>query len=186
MALYDLERGEKINTYYNKNYGVDLVRFTHHNKCILCASKRDSHYRIMYWSLHDNNILCSFIGHTDSITAIDLNPSDSSFLSCSKDGTTRVWEYQKKQCLIKFNKSRTACFDNMGKLLACLFVKAGSGGYNDQQEGGAQSLDQMIHLFNTENYKDKPFATFTIENETKEIKSMKFSPNGKYVLLGTR
>ena len=44
----------------------------------------------------------------------------------------------------------------------------------------------MIHLFNTENYKDKPFQTFTIENETKEIKSMKFSPNGKYVLLGTR
>lgn len=123
VALYDLERGEKINTYYNKNYGVDLVRFTHHNKCILCASKRDSHYRIMYWSLHDNNILCSFIGHTDSITTIDLNPQDSSFLSCSKDGSTRVWEYQKKQCLIKINKSKTACFDNMGKLLACLFVR---------------------------------------------------------------
>ena len=113
----------KINTYYNKNYGVDLVKFTHHNKCILCASKRDSHYRIMYWSLHDNNILCSFIGHYDSITQIDLNPQDASFLSCSKDGSTRVWEYQKKQCLIKINKSKTACFDNMGKLLACLFVR---------------------------------------------------------------
>ena len=72
FTFIDLYR--KINTYYNKNYGVDLVRFTHHNKCILCASKRDSHYRIMYWSLHDNNILCSFIGHTDSITTIDLNP----------------------------------------------------------------------------------------------------------------
>lgn len=43
----------------------------------------------------------------------------------------------------------------------------------------------MIHLFNTENYKDKPFQTFTIDNESKEIRSMKFSPNGKYVLLGT-
>lgn len=147
VALYDLERGEKINTYYNKNYGVDLVRFTHHNKCVLCASKRDSHYRIMYWSLHDNNILCSFIGHTDSITTIDLNPQDSSFLSCSKDGTTRVWEYQKKQCLIKINESKTACFDNMGKLLACLFVRPNT----------SAAAMQMIHLFNTENYKDKPF-----------------------------
>ena len=63
VGLYDLERGEKINTYYNKNYGVDLVKFTHHNKTILCASKRESHFRVMYWSLHDNNILCSFIGH---------------------------------------------------------------------------------------------------------------------------
>ena len=99
------------------------MRFTHHNKCILCASKRDSHYRIMYWSLHDNNILCSFIGHTDTITQIDLNPRDSSFVSCSKDGSTRVWDYQSKVCKIKINKAKNACFDNMGKLLACLFVR---------------------------------------------------------------
>lgn len=44
----------------------------------------------------------------------------------------------------------------------------------------------MIHLFNTENYKDKPFSTFTIEQETKEIRNMKFSPNGKHILLITR
>jgi len=76
VALYDLERGEKLNYYYNKSNGVDLVRFTHHNKCILAASRRDSNYRIMYWSLHDNNILCSFIGHQDVITRIDLNPKN--------------------------------------------------------------------------------------------------------------
>jgi COMPASS component SWD2 len=52
--------------------------------------------RIMYWSLHDNNILCSFIGHTDTITHLDLNPLNSTFVSCSKDNTTRVWEYEKK------------------------------------------------------------------------------------------
>ena len=43
VSLYDLERGEKVNTYYSKRYGVDLVKFTHHNKCILAASKRDNH-----------------------------------------------------------------------------------------------------------------------------------------------
>ena len=85
VSLYDLERGEKVNTYYSKRYGVDLVKFTHHNKCILAASKRDSHQRIMYWSLHDNNILCSFIGHSDMITQIDLNPADSTFVSCARD-----------------------------------------------------------------------------------------------------
>ena len=41
VVLYDLEKGEKINTYFNKNHGVSLVKFTHHNKCILCASTRD-------------------------------------------------------------------------------------------------------------------------------------------------
>ena len=43
VSLFDLERGEKVNTYYSKRYGVDLVKFTHHNKCILAASKRDNH-----------------------------------------------------------------------------------------------------------------------------------------------
>ena len=46
VSLYDLERGEKVNTYYSKRYGVDLVKFTHHNKCILAASKRDNHCKL--------------------------------------------------------------------------------------------------------------------------------------------
>ena len=77
----------------------------------------------MYWSLHDNNILCSFVGHTDQITHLDLNPLNSTFVSCSKDGTTRVWEYEKKQCLIRINKSRAACFDNTGNVLASVYIK---------------------------------------------------------------
>jgi len=123
VSLYDLERGDKVNTYYSKRYGVDLVKFTHHNKCILAASKRDNHYRVMYWSLHDNVILCSFIGHTDSITSIDLNPADSTFVSQSKDNTTRVWEYEKKLCKIRITKSKASCFDNTGMILACLYSK---------------------------------------------------------------
>lgn len=146
-----------MNTYYCKGYGVDLVKFTHHNKCILAASKRDNHYRIMYWSLHDNNILCSFIGHTDSITSIDLNPADSTFVSCSKDCTTRVWEYEKKQCKIRICKSRAACFDNTGMILACMYLK-------DNKESSQRKLIQQVHLFNTENYEERPFSIFSIED----------------------
>lgn len=179
VSLYDLERGEKMNTYYSKRYGVDLVKFTHHNKCILAASKRDTHYRIMYWSLHDNNILCSFIGHTDSITSIDLNPQNSTFVSCSKDNTTRVWEFEKRKCLIRISKSRAACFDNTGEVLACLFIKESRG-----EPSSNSSMVQQIHLFNSTNYENKPFSIFTIE-DTPEIKSMKFSYDGAYILLST-
>lgn len=77
----------------------------------------------MYWSLHDNNILCSFIGHSDMITHIDLNPADSTFVSCARDQTTRVWDYERKSCKIRINKSRAACFDNTGMILACLYFK---------------------------------------------------------------
>ena len=133
----------------------------------------------MYWSLHDNSILCSFIGHTDSITSIDLSPSDSTFVSCSKDCTTRVWEYEKKVCKIKISKSRAACFDNTGMILACLYIK--------DKDPGKKTSVQQVHLFNTENYEERPFSIFSIDEQdsTAEIKQMKFSPDGQLILLGS-
>lgn len=93
-----------------------------------------------------------------------------------------------KQCLIKINKSKTAAFDSTGKILACVFVKpiVQASAAASPDSGNETALEQMIHLFNTSDYKEKPFQTFTLEGETKEIKSIKFSPNGKFILLGTR
>jgi len=34
-----------------------------------------------------------------------------------------VWEYEKKQCLIRIAKTRGACFDNTGNVLACVYIK---------------------------------------------------------------
>jgi WD40 repeat protein len=100
---------------------------------VLCDNLISLIVRIMYWSLHDNNILCSFVGHTDSITHLDLNPLNSTFVSCSKDGSTRVWDYEKKQCLIRINKTKAACFDNTGNVLACVYLKDDkSNSSNDQ------------------------------------------------------
>ena len=108
----------------------------------------------MYWSLHDNNILCSFVGHTDQITHLDLNPLNSTFVSSSKDGTTRVWEYEKKQCLLRVNKTRASCFDNTGNVLACVLIRDDSskGGQASTGESGAGSIVQQIHLFNSSSY----------------------------------
>ena len=122
VNYYDVEKGEKINTYYCKRYGVDLVRFTHHHKTILCASKRENFHRVLYWSLHDNVILCSFLGHTDVITALDLNPLTSTFVSCSKNGEARVWDYERKASVLLVRSASAAAFDNTGNVLACLFT----------------------------------------------------------------
>ena len=117
----------------------------------------------MYWSLHDNNILCSFIGHSDMITQIDLNPADSTFVSCARDQTTRVWDYERKQCKIRINRSRASCFDNTGMILACLYFKDGGG--NSSNNNGRSAV-QQVHLFNTENYEERPFSIFPIDDES--------------------
>ena len=55
---------------------------------------------IYYWSLHENQILKKFIGHTDMyryleiknrIVWLDLSPVSDDFISCSRDGTLRIW-----------------------------------------------------------------------------------------------
>jgi hypothetical protein len=44
-----------------------------------------------------------------------------------------------------------------------------------------------VHLFNTENYEEKPFSIFSIEDPdfTAEIRQMKFSPVGLFIMLGS-
>ena len=44
-----------------------------------------------------------------------------------------------------------------------------------------------MHLFKTENYEEKPFSIFSIEDPdfTAEIRQMKFSPDGLFIMLGS-
>ena len=65
-----------------------------------------------------------------------------------------MWEYEKKICKVRINKSKASCFDNTGMILACLFVK-----------GSSKDMVQQVHLFNTENYDEKPFSIFQLEDD---------------------
>lgn len=58
LNVYDTENGKKVKTLFNKVKEIELVKFTHHNEAILCATKKD--YLILYWSLHDNEVVKIF------------------------------------------------------------------------------------------------------------------------------
>ena len=61
-------------------------------------------------------------------------------------------------------------------ILACLFVK-----------GSSKDMVQQVHLFNTENYDEKPFSIFQLDDDglSAEIRQLKFSPDGLLIMLGT-
>ena len=61
---------------------IELVKFTHHNTAVLCATKKEP-YEILYWSLHENEVIRKFLGHTNPITCLEMNPKDDRFLTCS-------------------------------------------------------------------------------------------------------
>ena len=86
---------DPVNQYdVNKLYGLSDCGTSHTKNSIRFGWRwLNDNLEILWYKREDGNF--SF----GNITTIDLNPQDSSFLSCSKDGSTRVWDYQKKQCL---------------------------------------------------------------------------------------
>ena len=174
IYIYSIKQNEIIRHLVNKKYGCDKAIFTHHTNAILCASKTD--YRIMYWCIHNNQILFSFLGHSDLITDLSMNPFSDLFLSTSNDKTSRLWDLNKKKCLCIFQDSQCAIFDNTGKVLASVTFSL------DKE---TERYENFINLYNIEkpdniNETNKPFDVFSIKSSG-FIKKMKFTNNVYYL-----
>lgn len=177
IFIYSLLKNEMIRHLVNKTYGCDKAIFTHNIKAILCASKKD--YRIMYWCTHNNKLLFSFLGHSDIITDLSINPFNDLFISTSNDKTSRLWDLNLKKCLCIYQDSQCAVFDNTGNVLASVT-------YSMDKE--TERYENFINLYNIEKPENinegKPFDVFSIKSNG-FIKKMKFSNNGDYLIAIT-
>lgn len=73
--------------------GIHTLHSTHHDKCILFSGSNEGHKNtINYLSIHDNKILREWSGHSGQVTGISASPVDDTFLSCSSDGTVKLWD----------------------------------------------------------------------------------------------
>ena len=180
IYVYSIKQDQNdiIRHLTNKKYGCDKAIFTHHQNAILCAAKTD--FRIMYWCIHNNQILYSFLGHSDIITDLSMNPYNDLFISTSNDRTSRLWDLNNKKCLCIFQDSQCAVFDNTGKVLASVT-------YNMNKE--TERYENFINLYNIEspdtiNDTNKPFDVFSIKSGG-YIKKMKFTSNGDFLIAVT-
>ncbi|CAD8057624.1 unnamed protein product [Paramecium primaurelia] len=178
LNVYDVHQGKKMRTLYNKVKEIDLVRFTHHNSCVLCVTKKEP-YDIYYWSLHDNQILKKFTGHTNIIHWLDLSPVSDDFLSCSMDGTLRLWnlasEYQTSDGLLDLTAKKTFCvaaFDPSGQVFAVVFL-----------EQYYCISNNWLYLYDFKKYHSGSFQSKKIN--CSQVKCIKFSNNNKYILCST-
>jgi len=172
LCLWDLERRELQKKFYNKTFGVENAIFTHDKSAILCSSKTD--FRIMYWCLHNNEVIFSFLGHSDLILDINKNPLNDLILTTSKDNTSRLWELNKRDCICILQDSNCAVFDNTGKVIASVVSEM------DKQ---SSKIINFINLYNSDSILDGPFKVFKVDSP--EIKQIKFSNNGDYILAST-
>ena len=110
-----------------------LYFFSHHDHCVLFSSSKGQH-AVHYWSLYDNKIVRKFRGHSDTVLEVRMSPADDTFLTCSKDGTVRLWDLKQAGCVAQLQLpgetegNPTVAFDSTGMVFAVSVPMAGKQG----------------------------------------------------------
>ena len=170
INLYNCNSGTLRKTVFNKSFGTSLVRFTHHPNAVILASNNGSwDETIRYLSLHDNRFLRYFKGHKKRVTTLELSPNDDTFISGSLDKTIRFWDLRASVCqgMVRTEGSPAVAFDPQGYIFALAWYP------------------NTIKLYDVNKYDAGPFATMHINHQPLEITGMKFSPDGKLLLVAT-
>ncbi|KAL4472618.1 hypothetical protein ABPG74_018567 [Tetrahymena malaccensis] len=174
---YNLLNGEQIKKLYHKESQLDLVRFTHNSEAILCVTQKN--FTIIYWSLHDNEIVKKFIGHTDIILCLDLNNASDVFLSTSQDCTMRFWDLNSmtlgENAILDLSERKcnpVAAFDNLGLVYAISYTETVGG-----------SDFTKIALYDINKHEQGAFASWNYD--CAQVRTLKFSQNGEQILCST-
>eukprot|EP00249_Psilotum_nudum_P006786 c20058_g1_i1 orf=75-1067(+) len=169
IRLYDTTNAVLLKTTYSKKYGVSQICFTHHTSAVIYASRNDWDDSLRYLSLYDNRFLRYFKGHHDRVVSLCMSPKNDCFMSGSLDHTVRLWDLRVNACqgLLRVRGRPAVAYDQQGLVFAVAM------------EGGA------IKLFDVRSYDKGPFDTFLVGGDTAEVSGMKFSNDGKMMLLST-
>ncbi|XP_031501111.1 protein ANTHESIS POMOTING FACTOR 1 [Nymphaea colorata] len=172
VRLYDIANATLLKMTYNKKHGVDRICFTHHPSSIICSSRYNfaaTNESLRYLSLYDNRCLRNFKGHRERVVSLCMSPVNDSFMSGSVDHTVRLWDLRVNACqgLLRLRGRPTVAYDQQGLVFAVAM------------EGGA------IKLFDSRSYDKGPFDTFLVGGDRAEVCDIKFSNDGKSMLLTT-
>ncbi|XP_031405175.1 protein ANTHESIS POMOTING FACTOR 1 [Punica granatum] len=171
VRLYDIANAKLLKTTYHKKHGADRVCFTHHPSSVICSSRynMDGGESMRYLSMYDNRCLRYFKGHKDRVVSLCMSPINDSFMSGSLDHSVRVWDLRVNACqgILRLRGRPTVAYDQQGLVFAVAM------------EGGA------IKLFDSRSYDKGPFDTFLVGGDTAEVCDIKFSNDGKSMLLST-
>uniref|UniRef100_A0A1D1ZF01 WD repeat-containing protein 82-B n=1 Tax=Anthurium amnicola TaxID=1678845 RepID=A0A1D1ZF01_9ARAE len=168
IRLYDVQNAMCLKTINSKKYGVDLVCFTSHPTTVIYSSKNGWDESLRLLSLNDNKYLRYFKGHHDRVVALSLCPRKECFISGSLDRTVLLWDQrtEKSQGLLRVQGRPAISYDDQGMVFAIAF-----GGY--------------IRMFDTRKYEKGPFDIFPVGGDVSEANVVKFSNDGRLILLTT-
>ncbi|KZV45666.1 potassium transporter 8-like [Dorcoceras hygrometricum] len=172
VRFYDIASSKLLKTTYHKKHGADRICFTHHPSAVICSSNHslDSDEEMLrYLSMYDNRCLRYFKGHRGRVVSLCMSPVNDGFMSGSLDHSVRMWDLRVNVCqgILHLRGRPTVAYDQQGLVFAVAM------------EGGA------IKLFDSRSYDKGPFDTFLVGGDTAEVCDIKFSNDGKSMLLTT-
>lgn len=168
IRLYDVANAVCLKTINSKKYGVDLVSFTSHPTTVIYSSKNGWDESLRLLSLHDNKYLRYFKGHHDRVVSLSLCSRSECFISGSLDRTVLLWDQRVEKCqgLLRAQGRPATAYDDQGLVFAIAF-----GGY--------------VRLFDVRNFEKGPFDTFSTGGDVSDANVVKFSNDGRLMLLTT-
>ncbi|KAK8944835.1 hypothetical protein KSP39_PZI007832 [Platanthera zijinensis] len=168
IRLYDMQNAVCLKTINSKKYGVDLVCFTAHPTTVIYSSKNGWDESLRLLSLNDNKYLRYFKGHHDRVVSLSLCPGKESFVSGSLDRTVLLWDQraEKSQGLLRVQGRPAVSYDDQGMIFAIAF-------------GGC------VRMFDARKYEKGPFDTYSVGADKSEANVLKFSSDGRFILLTT-
>ncbi|WOL04300.1 WD repeat-containing protein 82-B [Canna indica] len=169
IRLYDVQNALCLKTINSKKYGVDLVSFTDHPATVIYSSKNGWDESLRLLSLNDNKYLRYFKGHHDRVVSLSLCPRKECFISGSLDWTCLLWDQRadKAQGLLRVQGRPAVSYDDQGVVFAIAF-----GGY--------------IRLFDARKYEKGPFEIFPVGAFDSDAHVVKFSSDGRLMLLTSK
>uniref|UniRef100_A0A2P2JQJ9 WD repeat-containing protein 82 n=2 Tax=Rhizophora mucronata TaxID=61149 RepID=A0A2P2JQJ9_RHIMU len=172
VRLFDIASAKLLKTTYHRKHGTDRICFTHHPSSVICSSRYNldsTGESLRYLSMYDNRCLRYFKGHKERVVSLCMSPINDSFMSGSLDHTVRIWDLRVNACqgILHLRGRPTVAYDQQGLVFAVAM------------EGGA------IKLFDSRSYDKGPFDTFLVGGDTAEVCDIKFSNDGKSMLLTT-
>ncbi|KAB5556795.1 hypothetical protein DKX38_007704 [Salix brachista] len=168
IRLYDVSGAACLKAINSKKYGVDLVCFTSDPTTVLYSSKNGWDESLRLLSLNDNKYLRYFKGHHDRVVSLSLCSRKECFISGSLDRTVLLWDQRAEKCqgLLRVQGRPAAAYDDQGIVFAIAF-----GGY--------------IRMFDSRKYEKGPFEIFSVGGDVSDANVVKFSNDGRLMLLTT-
>jgi WD40 repeat protein len=174
VRLWDSNKGTLISKFTIPEIEVIQAIFSPDDKKIL-ASYKD--FIAREWDILTGKLLKIYEGHNEVINSISYNLNGKKILTSSRDNTARIWDSATGQTLHVLNNQVESANNEAGGVTSAYFSPDGKkiitlGGFNvEHQCYGTRIWDSET---------GKLILYF--KGHLHEVKSLCFSPNGKYVL----